>query len=577
MNAASDPAPTYADRLALLALGTLQALALVLLWRADGAGVWPASDPRWFDALRAVAIGTPFFLLLTAMHWRERANAYAALGAAVVLFALGWHLGWLRGDDDPHHHQWELTWAGIIVTFIAAFLVRGYRLHGGFAYRGLLDASWRNALVAGFLALFLLVFWLLLVLWGQLFVLVGIRFFRELFEIDDVRRILYGIAGGWGAGLILSRVGLVISVRHLCELLTRTLLPLVALILLAFVGTLAFTGVDQLFETGHAASLLLALAAVLLFFFNAVLADEADAFLRSRWLARFVLVAVVVSPAVVAVAAWALGLRIGEYGLTVARLWGVFVAAFLGAFSVGYAAILLRHRGRLQLPALHRWNTVLAFALAAALCVVNLPPFDFHRVAADAQVGRLESGAVSGADFDAFHLRWDLGRYGRERLAALRDSELAARDDALRARIDDALASENRWERHATRHPDFQEVIVAAPGVTIDDAFVDAVRRADACRPGAHVECRVIDVTLRDGEPVRVLAGVGEFQGFVHLQAFWNRDGAWAAAGSFSQVECGSGDWGAWPVPAHPRFDVYGVGSCRYQFMPNAEYLDRAR
>src|SRR5690606_7518415 len=126
------------------------------------------------------------------------------------------------------------------------------------------------------------------------------------------------------------------------------------------------------------------------------------------------------------------------HGLTVARLWGVLVTVFLGAFSVGYAAILVRYRGRLQLPALHRWNTVLAFALAVTVCAVNLPPLDFHRIAADAQVERLESGAVADADFDAFHLRWDLGRYGRERLEALRDSELAAQDDALRARIDDA-------------------------------------------------------------------------------------------------------------------------------------------
>src|SRR5690606_11783677 len=106
--------------------------------------------------------------------------------------------------------------------------------------------------------------------------------------------------------------------------LIRALLPLVAFILVIFLGTLPFTGLENLWDTGYASELLLWLAAVLLFFFNAVVAEN-DNLAMNAWLRRLVLLAIVLVPINSLLAGWALGLRVEQYGWTVERLWALFV------------------------------------------------------------------------------------------------------------------------------------------------------------------------------------------------------------------------------------------------------------
>jgi len=584
----SSPTPTLPlqlpdeDRLALIVLAVAQSLVLLLLHKAIDHALWPATDPRWLHAAYTAALGAPLFIYLGAVRWRDRANAYAA-PALLLLGLAGWHTGWLGSSPLAVRGSGEfvpvLACTGFIALFIGAFYFRSQRECGRFAYEGLLDHSWRNALTLGFLGLFVGAFWLLLALWAQLFKLIEIDFFAELFERPGFVYPITGLVVGWGLGLIRARVGMIATVRHLCEALARALLPLVAFILVIFLAALPFTGVEALWKTRMAATLLLGLAAVLLFFVNAVVADQ-DGLTMHPLLRRLVLLALLLLPINPLLAGWAMWLRIDQYGWTVDRLWGVVVLGFAFAFSVGYAAVLVRRRA-LVVAELRHLNTALGLALATVLFAANTPLLEFRRIAAADQVARLESGRTAAADFDARYLRFELGRYGIERLQALQASELAKRQPDLAATIADALDA-GRWsDRRTTDRTDLAALRARfdlLPGTALEDELLLLFGKADS--PARHC--------FEPGVP-RSTAGAFRHRGRDHLALFaarayppgtvWRRDeSGWRHLGALRRFGCPNDgeqhiDHGAALELVDGDFVVLRNGQCLYQVEPESDAL----
>lgn len=557
------------NRLAIIILAVAQSLLLLALHKAITHGAWPATDDRWLFALYTVAIGLPLFLYIAAAEWRDRANALAALALGPLLFWLGWHTGWVGGATIP-----GLACGTAIAIFICAFNFRAWRESGRLDYHGLLDHSWRNALTLGFLGLFLGVFALLLTLWGLLFEVIGIDFFAELFRQPEFVYPVYGLVGGWGIGLIRAHIGFIATVRHLCETLIRALLPLVALIVAAFLVTLPFTGLDKLWDTGHAAALLLWLTAVYLFFFNAVVSDEGKE-PQAAWLRRILLLALVLLPVLTVLAAWSLWLRIDQYGFTVSRLWGVFVTVFLVAFSLGYAVIVARHRG-LRIEALRWWNTTLGLALALALVLVHSPVVDFHRMAANDQVARLLQERTAPEDFDARYVRFELGAYGERRLEELQASGFVAERPGLQETIRDAMTATNRWSRATVADAEeLRAQLQPLPGTELDDAFLEALERssrgAHPCAPPYHMSnpssapCTVGDLE-HQGRHYRVVMPATEYP---RGSAWAQRDGAWERIGEIRRFGCTGGSADKRPLEVvDDEFFVFGDGECLYQILP---------
>ncbi len=576
------------DRLALVVLAVAQSLGLLLLHKALTHDAWPSTDPRWLYALYTVAIGLPLFLYAGAVRWRDRYNAYAAVVLAVLLFWVGWHAGWLTTPEFEQSKRNSESGPGFIFSmsialFIAGFYFRSWREAGRLDYARLLDNSWRNALTLGFLVAFLGAFWLLLVLWAALFKVIQIDFFSELFMRSEFVYPITGLVGGWGLGLIRARVGLVATVRRLCEVLIRALLPLVAFILIIFLGTLPVTGLEQLWKTGYASGLLLSLAVVLLFFFNAMVADD-DAISLHRWLMPLVLAALVLVPANSGLAAWAMGLRVGQYGWTVDREWGAFVILFVALYSVGYAAIVLRHRA-MNVAAMRRLNITLGALLAIALFVVNTPLIEFHRIAAKSQVERLVSGRTKIADFDARYLRWELGPYGIAQLEALKTGAFALEKPEIVKVVSAALAQTERWgqrEMIARTDPsDIRSRFTLLPGTVLEDEFLLQLGEAQAgagnlwyCYENDPI-CVVGEFEHR-GQRYRALSTTAPSPG----GKIWRKAAqGWVRIGALRQFGCPEGkQGGADPTlpftPLDSDFFVLKNGSCLYQVLPERDALD---
>jgi hypothetical protein len=571
------------DRLALVVLAVLQALGLLALHKAIVHDAWPATDPRWLYALYAAALGLPGFLYLGAARWRDRANALAAGALALLLSWAGWHAGWLIGTDasgdDRLRFVPQLALSLLPALFLAALYFRAWREAGALDYPRLLDLSWRNALTVGFLLAFVLAFELLLLLWAQLFKVIGIDLFVDLFSRAEFNYPVLGLVGGFGLGLVRARVGMVATVRRLCEALIRALLPLAAFVVVIFLATLPSTGLEALWRTGHASLLLMSLATVLLFAFNATLADD-EALALPEPLRVLVLVALVMVPANAALTARALALRVEQYGWTEERLWGLLVLASLAAYSVGLAAIVLRWRA-VRIAPLRRLNLGFGAALALALLATNTPLLEFHRIAAADQVARLRDGRTAPADFDAPHLRWELGPYGREALTALAADPFVAAHPDLEARIAEALAAESRWAPHAGAADParLRARVVARAGTELDEAFLAAlaVRDGKEQQPdclGRSVRCAVGEV-VRGGVRYRLLTAEPAYlQGVVWREAA----AGWTRIGALRIVECAAAapehqDGSAPLALVDAGYFVVDDGRCLYQVLPTREAL----
>lgn len=579
------------NQLALIILAILQSLVLLLLHKAMDHEVWPATSPEWLYASYTVAIGLPLFLYLGAIHWRDKVNGAAALVLAPVLFWLGWHNGWLSApplDHIDYSYYGGLRSLGcalLLALFISGFFFRTWREQGGLGYSGLLENSWRNALTFVFLGLFIGVFWLLLLLWAQLFKVINIDFFAGLFKEPVFIYPVTGLVGGWGLGLIRSRENMIATVRNLCETLIRALLPLISLILILFLASLPFTGIDALWETGFASVLMLSLGAVLLYFFNAAAAEHEQPFEDAPWLRRLLLPTLVLAPITVLLTGWSLGLRIDQYGLTVSRLWGLPAEVFIALFSLGYAILILFYRG-LPMQRIRQWNTVLGATLTVVLVLAHLPVLDFHRLSANNLVTRLENSTTAAEDFDALYLRFKLGSYGANTLKALQETEMVKADIELASSVEHALGARHRWQTKSPALNDDtdwrREQFDLLPGTELSDEFLASLDLAEgrisACLGGKR-HCVLGDFDYRGN---RYRAAIHSKRYGSRLAAWQWIDNQWKLIGEVRRFACTSNssveiDPDRAFIPVESDFLLFTNGSCMYQLQPSDSFAREIR
>ncbi|WP_236995658.1 DUF4153 domain-containing protein [Vreelandella populi] len=302
------------------------------------------------------------------------------------------------------------------------------------------------ALTLALLALFIGAFWSLLWLGAALFAAIGLGFFEKLFSEPVFVYPATWLVIGLTLVMIRNRFRLIQSVRQMGEALIKALLPLVALIILLFFAVLPATGLQPVWDTGRASSILMALMLTLLLFFNAVFHQTQGSQPYSTWLRRIILLAVVLLPVGSVLAAWALWLRIDQYGLSLDRLWAALLQALTAAFTVSYSLLLLWRR-RAALPALQRANVGLALLVAVVLIVVNTPLADMRHWVAEHQVKRLLDGRTTAEAFDINYLRFQLGQPGTLALRALADGEFSQSQPELARRIELSLKQTERWSQ----------------------------------------------------------------------------------------------------------------------------------
>lgn len=446
----------------IVLLALLQGLALWLV-HLGGENGWPLLDslgPRvsWYTLVLSVptAMALSVRRLDEARFWQ-----HAALIGVVYLGLSLWAARAATGAPGLAEDRILAPFAASMAAalFVAGPFLQCRQEHGRWCapYPELFAHAWQNALTLAVAAVFTAACWAVLGLWAGLFKLVGVDLFADIFTSRPFAYLGTGVIVGLGVLVGRSQSKPVRVMRRLLFAIFTGLFPLLAAIALLFVATLPFTGLEPLWGTRSAATVLMALVLAMVVFANAVHQDGDEPPPYPRPLRLLASAGLVVLPVFAVLALVALGLRIGQYGWTVDRLWGVLAASVLAVHAFGYAWAALSRSGA-WLARLEPVNVTAALLGVALVLLANSPVLDPQRIAANSQVERLLDGKTDPEDFDVDYLRFQSGRAGYQALAGIVD-EPRVRDDAeLADRIERALARQHRWQPWMDAEPTIDSV-----------------------------------------------------------------------------------------------------------------------
>lgn len=562
-------APSRRIGAARLAIGLVAGLAVWGLQEAADQKVWPATTPPLTGALAMTVLAASFVLVGGLAALRVRTLAIWTSIVAVVYALLGWH-DLTRGFADVQQ-PWPspgLMAFGAAGLFIAHHLVAGADADRKVIarYPRYFDLAWKHGVQLALSAAFVGVFWIVLFLGGALFDLIGIDFVNDLLRKEWFA--IPATAPMFAAAVHLTdiRVSLIRGIRTVALTLLSWLLPVLTLLGAAFLLALPFTGLEPLWKTRSAAGILLSSAAVLIVLINAAWQDgEPDgvAPLVLRLSTR--LAAGLLGP-LVGLAAYALWLRIGQYGLTPDRIAGAAACLVGAAYAVGYIAAAVRPGRWMRLIA--PTNVTAAFLTLGVLLAIFTPLADPARLSVDSQMARLAEGKVTAARFDYDFLRWQSGRYGREALQML-----ARRGGEAGRRAKAALADADRWERPDQRDVADADVTVVWPaGRSLPPGFLDQAWAAEERRlcPVNEGRCEAVLIDLnRDGvDEVLVVTGL---RGWLHAR---DAAGGWRPVREVWLNAAGDNDAvrdhlrQGRIAPAAPEWPDLSIGGRRYPLTP---------
>jgi len=359
-----------------------------------------------------------------------------------------------------------------------------------------------------------------------------------------------------------ARVGLVRGTRVLALTLLALLLPLMTVLVIGFLGALGVKGLEPLWSTRHGSALLIFATAVILVLINAAYQDGA----RDRHVPALLQfsgrIAAVLPVPLVALAGYALWLRIAQYGWTADRIIATAAGIVAACHAVGY---LFAAFARPWLRPIERWNVYCALVTLATLLALFSPLADPARISVDDQMARVANGTIPPDKLDLAYLRWDAGRYGKAALETI-----AARgDSSLHDAAGRLLAAKNRYEQPQTPHPVIANLTIHSPDGKLPDSFLaqDWGTPVDfsipSClRAATSAKCDVFVKDVKgDGSPQIIVVQGSSVSGFDRDAAgTWHLSARWVSSCGDTTQGLLSGDFaGAAPEPQPwPDLDVAG-------------------
>jgi hypothetical protein len=506
-----------------LSVGLLQGVALLLLDQAFEQKAWPATDGLVFAPLVTAAVLVPMIVISSLGHLRPRTLAIWAIAATTLCAGLAIYdifrdpVVLVASAPVPRIlPSWTMSWSLAAMLFIVHTLTVA-----GEADRKLIasypthfDVAWKHGIQFALAVCFVGLFWGLLYLGAELFRLIRIEFLADLIRRKDFAIPVTAVAFSYAIHVTDVRASIVQGARTLTLILLSWLLPLMALIGAAFIVALLFTGLEPLWSTRRATSILLIAAAALIFLVNAAYQDG-----RSETRAAAILryaspVAAIVLVLLVALSACGLMLRIAQYGWTPERITALACVIVAACYGIGYVVAALR--SGVSMRWLERTNLLTSLVIVAALLALRTPAADPARISVADQLSRLEAGKVKPEQFDFAFLRLGAGRYGAVALKQLAALTRGPQAPVIAERASQALHAKNPWEIGRAVLPPpttpaqraIHITVISPSGTTLPESFVQ--QDWNSFQPQwklprclvADVQCEAIVADLDgDGQP----------------------------------------------------------------------------
>lgn len=443
---------------------------------------------HWRSALAtAVAVAAVVFVLGVELRRWQWALGFALIWGA-ILGLIAWQTAAYNIQGNPV--EWPF-WSGMLAVLVATPLFQTRRDVASdwrfwklwqMPYERLHSHAWTDAVIGAASLAFVGITFLLIVLIGQMFKLIGINLIQDLLNDEWFGWLLAGAAFGGAVGLLRERDKLVSTLQRLVMIVLAVLAPVLAVALVLFLLSLAGTGLQKLWDSGFStAGLMMAAAAFAVLLANAVIGNGTDDRATNpmlRWAAPVLAVAVL---PLAGIAYYSMQLRVVQYGWTPERIWGVIAAVI--ALAYGLSGLWAVVKGRRDFDDLLRpLQQKLAIGLALLALFLALPILDFGAISTRDQLARLKSGTTAVEKFDWAALAYDFGPSGRAALKELERSPNKARADAAKS----ALASTNRWDLMGPEGPKLLKPIaerlrIVPAGRTLPAAALDRIAQTYMC------------------------------------------------------------------------------------------------
>jgi hypothetical protein len=440
-----------------LLVGLLQGLALFLIYQAAENALWTADNSGLFAALlMALTIG-PVLLVSGLGHMPSSTLWRWLLPAVAVLALLGFYDIWRsvgapywggygKTPDAARFPSPELWIHAVAGFFIAQSLVSAAAMDGRriASYRAIFQSASKLLIQVAFAGVFVGIIWLVLALGAELFKLIKLDFLKKLLDESWFAIPVTTFAFAYALHITDVRPAIVSGIRSLVLVLLSWILPIAVLIIGGFLLALPFTGLEPLWATKTATALLLAASALLVVLINAAFQDGSVAHEVAMPIRVSARIAAVLLTPLTLIAAYALSLRVGQYGWTVDRLVAAFCLVVAISCAAGYFWATIR--GREWLARVAPVNVVTAFILLFLLLAIFSPLLDPARISVNSQLAHLKAGKVSAVKFDYEYLRFQGKRFGNDALKEMagRKSGKDAGTIAMKARA--ALDKKSSWE-----------------------------------------------------------------------------------------------------------------------------------
>ncbi|MBJ8733150.1 DUF4153 domain-containing protein [Citrobacter freundii] len=504
-------------RLGMIFIGLLQGALCYLLMTY----LVPHNDGWLFYGMPAT-IAITSALLLTVVSFKQRALWYWMALIFVVVLAMSAWLKWQVEDSDKwrqHEVFMFYGWRLLLMAMLALPWIQ-YSLHVSreqARYPHFYRQLWLNALTLLIVFVANGLFWLVLLLWSEMFKLVGILFFSTLFfDTDWFGYVAFGLITALAVVLVRTQSRLATAVQKLLTFIATGLLPLVALLALMFILTLPFTGLEAILQRVSAAGLMSTLTLLLLLLMAIVREPQKEVLPYPGALRYLIKCSLVVAPIYMLIAGWSLWVRIQQYGWTPERLYGVLVVVVLLVWSFGYLASILR-RGHNPLEI--QGKVILGVSLLALglLVLLSSPVIDAWRISVNSHMGLYHSGKIKPDQVSLYMLDHS-GKPGRAALEALQKDVAFNQDSKRRRDLNTLLQGSRDPVKELTATQLVSKVVIAPGSEKPDDAFWTFVKaqgyRITSC--AEQNACVLVSQDLNaDGHPEQVLYAFGDGESLV--------------------------------------------------------------
>ena len=533
-----------------LAVGVIQGLALYLLYFAAKSNAWPATEPFLFAPLLLVFLIVPVLLISSLGHLSWRTVMAWMVVAVVVIASLGFYDVW-RGDtsgmlfsNDDDQARVRLPSRLLFIFLVSGFFIahslllsaeQDQRRIGRYATH--FETSWKLIIQLIFSGAFVGVLWGVLWLGASLFMLVKLDFLKELLQKSWFAIPITTFGFTCAMHITDVRPAIVRGIRSLLLVLLSWILPITTLMVVGFLMTLPITGVQPLWATRSATAILLGVAAMLVILINSAFQNGEVSTSIARVVRFSARLAALTLLPIVAIAVYALGLRVDEYGWTTDRIIAAACLLVAGSYAFGYAWAAFQST---WMRTIAPTNVVSAYLILLVLLALFSPISDPARISVNHQLARLNAGTVAANDFDFEYLRFEGVRYGHEALERLKAEAQGTDAAAIREKAGRALALKHPNRPHqanASAGEIAANIRVWPKQGRLPESFATQEWNAykqpwelPMClrQAGANCDAFLTDMTGDGQSDILLLPAAGPMQGVILVE---NSDGSWSLFG----------------------------------------------